>query len=606
MRTHLRQLLVMLPLLGGMACRSSSSIDTGIIVEVTSDLAVPAEMNQVQVTGKDAQGTLLYDHLFTLGTGADRTPLPFRAGLHPKNDPNALIHIEVVGRLDNVPVVTRSATLAFIKGKKVVLPMPLWAVCVGAKCEGANITCQASGACESDGVNTGDLPPYVPYQPIAGQDASPPRPEAGPFVDAAPADAAEDVALDVAPDAPVDGAQDAPVDAAIDAPVTRDTLPVIEAGRATGSGTGTGTSSGTGSSMASTTSGTGTATGTGTGLATGTATGTGTAIATGKATGTGTGIATGGTSTNTAIPTSTGTGTGTGVPSNHCAGVAATCGAGGGDDCCASARVTGGTFYRDYDGVDFTDTSYPATVADFALDKYDITVGRFRQFVEAGSGTQVHPPLAKDGAHPLIDGSGWSPSWNNRLAATTADLKKDLNCDPVYQTWTDSVGANENKPVNCIDWFKAFAFCAWDGGRLPTEAEWNYAASGGSEQRYYPWSDPPTSTAIDQHHAVYCSGACYSVEDVGSVSPLGDGKWGHSDLAGNVLQWMLDWYAPYANPCVNCAMVTATVSTSDRVLRGGTYLGGAKYIRAAYRNENMHDPPGTRGTGIGARCARSP
>jgi sulfatase modifying factor 1 len=159
-----------------------------------------------------------------------------------------------------------------------------------------------------------------------------------------------------------------------------------------------------------------------------------------------------------------------------CSGLAATCGPVGTDDCCKSLLVPGGTFNRSYDGVDFKDPNYPATVSDFYLDKYEITVGRFRQFVKAGMGTQASPPAAGAGAHPRITGSGWDSTWNTNLPATTAALTTNLKCST---TWTDTAGSNESKPVNCLEWYAAFAFCVWDGGRLATEAEWNYAASAG-------------------------------------------------------------------------------------------------------------------------------
>jgi formylglycine-generating enzyme required for sulfatase activity len=188
-------------------------------------------------------------------------------------------------------------------------------------------------------------------------------------------------------------------------------------------------------------------------------------------------------------------------------------------------------------------------------------------------------------------------NWKTNLAADTAGLKMRLKCSSGYSTWTDSAGANENKPVTCLDWYTAFAFCAWDGGRLPTEAEWNYAAVGGNEQRSYPWPNPSTSTTIDDSYAVYCGSSC-AAKNVGSKSPKGDGRWGHSDLAGNAMEWTLDYKGPYPNPCDNCAYL---INATFRVARGGFFRDnnvGADN-RPAY---NMD--PASNEWGMGARCAR--
>jgi formylglycine-generating enzyme required for sulfatase activity len=260
-------------------------------------------------------------------------------------------------------------------------------------------------------------------------------------------------------------------------------------------------------------------------------------------------------------------------------------------------------YYLGYNGVDFTDKSYPATVADFYLDKYEITVGRFRQFVNAGMGTEVNPPAAGAGAHPLIAGSGWDSRWNDYLSVDTASLKADVKCYPEYQyqTWTDAPGGNESQPMNCLDWYTAFAFCAWDGGRLPTEAEWNYAASGGSEQRFYPWSSPATSTTIDDSYAVYCGASCVGTQNVGSKSPKGDGKWGQSDLGGNVAESTLDRYAnPYPTPCNDCAELGGDAST--QVIRGGAFFIGDSTLQSAFR---LTDLPAEHDFYLGARCARA-
>jgi formylglycine-generating enzyme len=281
-----------------------------------------------------------------------------------------------------------------------------------------------------------------------------------------------------------------------------------------------------------------------------------------------------------------------------CKELRATCGAKGNDDCCKSLVVPGGTFNRGYDGILYKEANHPATVSDFYLDKYEITVGRFRAFVNAGLGTQTTPPAEGSGAHPKIAGSGWSSRWNAQLALDTAGLKAALKCDAAFGTWTDTLGSNENKPIECLDWYTAFAFCAWDGGRLPTYAEWNYAASGGSEHRYYPWSVPPTSEAIDDSYAVYCGGACIP-QNVGSKSPKGDGKWGQSDLGGNAWEWTLDWSPQqYILPCRDCAEVSAG---SYRVFLGGSNNDIASTLLSASRHISVPEYHGV----VGARCARA-
>jgi len=171
---------------------------------------------------------------------------------------------------------------------------------------------------------------------------------------------------------------------------------------------------------------------------------------------------------------------GDGPPALSCGTLEPTCGPTGTSPCCESPLVPGGMFYRSYDGVGYNDSSYAATVSTFRLDKYEVTVGRFREFVNAGMGTQQNPPPSGAGGltlNGLADQGGWDTAWNGSLPLISGALITRLKCDVNFQTWSDTPTGNENRPINCIDWYVAMAFCIWDGGFLPTEAEWNYAAA---------------------------------------------------------------------------------------------------------------------------------
>jgi formylglycine-generating enzyme len=108
-----------------------------------------------------------------------------------------------------------------------------------------------------------------------------------------------------------------------------------------------------------------------------------------------------------------------------CKALPSTCGASQNDSCCHSLDVAGGTYFRSYDKAAdaiYSDMSSPATLSSFRLDKYDVTVGRFRAFLAEGFGTQANPPSVAAGTHAHIAGSGWQASWNPSLAADTAAL----------------------------------------------------------------------------------------------------------------------------------------------------------------------------------------
>jgi len=260
---------------------------------------------------------------------------------------------------------------------------------------------------------------------------------------------------------------------------------------------------------------------------------------------------------------------------------------------------------RSEDGTDAYDGGYSdeqpehsVTVDTFYLDKYEVTVGRFRAFVEQYDGT---PPPVGAGAHPSIAGTGWDSAWDDAMPATQAELMDHLHCSPGSETWTDTADTNETYAINCVNWYEAQAFCAWDGGRLPTEAEWEYAAAGGNENRLYPWG----SAAPDASLANCYYGGNTLLLAVGS-RPLGAGRWGQQDLAGGVWEWTFDWYDEswYSNASATeqdaCNVTTATY----RALHGGAWASlGDSYLRAACRS---HLFPLHWSYGAGLRCARTP
>lgn len=317
------------------------------------------------------------------------------------------------------------------------------------------------------------------------------------------------------------------------------------------------------------------------------------------------------------------------------------CGPGGSgtESCCTSLEVTGGTYYRTYDPVDGgipglagsggtvtlaadggpAGLADPATVSGFRLDKYEVTVGRFRQFVNAWNGGSGWLPPAGSGKHTHLNNgqglansgspgtyeTGWVASDDSNIAPTTANL---TSCSPYY-TWTNTAGSQENLPINCVNWWESYAFCIWDGAFLPSEAEWGYAAAGGSQQREYPWgsTDPGTASQYSIYNCDYPngSGSCTTTTSAANIAPVGTpaqggGLWGQLDLEGDVSQWNLDWYSTYVDPCVDCANLTAT---SDRVVRGGNFLFGTQQLILPDRSRPS---PSSRNYPVGFRCSRTP
>lgn len=283
-----------------------------------------------------------------------------------------------------------------------------------------------------------------------------------------------------------------------------------------------------------------------------------------------------------------------------CVDLPETCGPDGNDSCCASPLVPGGTFVRDN-----MQAAGEATVSEFRLDAYEVTVGRFKKFLSIYSPSMIAPGAGKNTSNS--DDSGWDAKWNERLPDAKT-LVSDLNCGSGGVPLA-TLDFGDNLPINCVSWYVAEAFCIWDGGRLPTEAEWSYAAVGGSEQRTYPWGS--IVPAQGERRAVWdCVwGDPLRCEDVADIAPVGSigkdvGRYGHLDLAGNLAEWVQDAYSKsYIMPCANCANLPVASQDVSRVVRGGYFRSDLATDLATSRRSDAYAPDSA--YPIGARCARA-
>jgi formylglycine-generating enzyme required for sulfatase activity len=133
-------------------------------------------------------------------------------------------------------------------------------------------------------------------------------------------------------------------------------------------------------------------------------------------------------------------------------------------------------------------------------------------------------------------------------------------------------------PVVMVTWHGAAAYCEWAGGRLPTEAEWEYAARG-PEGNLYPWGNAPPSCELANY------GDCARVLVRAGSRPAGASWCGALDMAGNVWEWVADRFGPYSDlPREN---PTGPPSDDVPVLRGGGWHSLRREIRAAYRQHEV-------------------
>ena len=237
--------------------------------------------------------------------------------------------------------------------------------------------------------------------------------------------------------------------------------------------------------------------------------------------------------------------------------------------------IPGGSFSMGCDVANSADSCFEdalplrtVTVPGFAIDQYEVTNGRYQQCVD--------------------DSACEAPAF--RRSSTRAEYYGN----PAYADF----------PVIYITWFDANAYCQWTGKRLPTEAEWEKAARGTADTRWWPWgAETDSCTRLNYRHFTPAREFFYCVGDTVAVGtiPANRSPYGVWDMAGNVWEWTQDWYdehyyasAPDNNP-------QGPVDGEKKSLRGGGWRSPWYRARVPYRWD--HHPNAVADT-IGFRCVR--
>ncbi len=260
------------------------------------------------------------------------------------------------------------------------------------------------------------------------------------------------------------------------------------------------------------------------------------------------------------------------------------------------------------------DEADPATISDFRLDKYVVTVGRFRQFVAAWTGGwqargrrgQARAPerrRARNSDAPAAYETGWDATLEHRQGRpTTANLTRGSFCDTTHATWTAAATGRPREPADQLRELVRGVRVLHLGRRLPAERGGvGVRGAGGAEQRQYPWGS--TAPGTTNQYAIY--GSFYTGNSTG-IAPVGTatsgaGRWGQLDLAGEVWEWNLDWKQTYVSPCTDCVNLTAA---SFRIVRGDNYGGSVNNLVPTVRGGDV--APEGRDSNFGVRCARAP
>lgn len=244
-------------------------------------------------------------------------------------------------------------------------------------------------------------------------------------------------------------------------------------------------------------------------------------------------------------------------------------------------RLPSGSFLMGYTGEDPLGRQ-PAgrkriSVSGFYIDRNLVTNEAYRTFLEDLS------PGERDQYAPD------STAWEGSAARTT-------NWSAYFRGSTYS-----DYPVVAVDWEKANAYCEWRGHRLPSEAEWEYAGRAGHIGELYPWPGTRARTSDGQYLANYAPEG--QAQEYVFTSPVGaypPNRWGLYDMAGNVYEWVQDTYTPTYAGHSRLDPVISDPSSSDRVVRGGSWNSPVFFISVGVRTPKAENDADTE---TGFRCA---
>ena len=215
------------------------------------------------------------------------------------------------------------------------------------------------------------------------------------------------------------------------------------------------------------------------------------------------------------------------------------------------------------------------TVSSFYVDKYEVTNREYRQFADGQPGMEPDP-------------SAWED------AGSVASLE-------AYYRGT----AFADYPVVAVTWNQAQAYCEAQGGRLPTEAEWEYVARSGRAGGIYPWNGPEPRAANGGYLANYNPGrGGYAADGYAFTAPVAafpSTPWGVYNISGNVAEWTLDDYSPSYSNLSDFNPRYDSDEETERVVRGGSWDSDAFYIGVGVRVSQEEDEASIY---TGFRCVR--